>query len=177
MQNGGSLHVATSRRTPPETVSAIADALPEQAVLHRWQATAADNPYVGLLAHGDRFVVTGDSVSMLVEVARLGKPLTIAPLREANRTVANSLQRLHLPDETAYWVAAGAQQAMDRLLPLIGLDSSTRDFALLHDFLFQKGWAVPFGAPFVKPPELPADDTAIAAARLMELLMPGATRQ
>ena len=136
-----------------------------------WEtAGGKDNPYVGLLGFGDRFVVTSDSVSMLVEVARLGKPLAIAPLRQANRTVVNSLRRLHLPDEPAYAIAASAQRAMDRFLPRIGLEASTRDFALLHDFLYQKGWAVPLGAPFVTTADPPGDDTAIAAARLSALV-------
>jgi len=170
ISDGGSLHVVTSRRTPPETANAIAVRLPKDAVLHRWETAGSDNPYVGLLAHGDRFVVTGDSVSMLVEVARLGKPLAIASLRQANRTVANALRRLHLPDDAAYAMAGGAQRALDRFLPLIGLEASTRDFALLHDLLYQKGWAVPLGVPFVTPSAPPADDTAIAAARLRGLL-------
>jgi mitochondrial fission protein ELM1 len=170
MKGGGSLHIVTSRRTPQETVAAMADVLQKEAVLHRWGTAGNENPYIGLLAHGDRFVVTGDSVSMLVEVARLGKPLAIAPLRQANRTVANVLRRLHLPDETAYAIAGGAQRAMDRLLPLIGLEASTRDFALLHDLLYQKGWAVPLGTPFVTPSDPPADDTANAARRLLAVL-------
>jgi len=176
MGDGGSLHVVTSRRTPPETAAAIANALPNNAVLHRWEMAGADNPYVGLLAHGDRFVVTGDSVSMLVEVARLGKPLAIAPLRIASRTVANILRRSHVPDEVAYQAAAGAQQAWRRLLLLIGLDTSARDFTLLHDFLYRKGWAVPLGASFLTPSDPPADDTAIAAGRLTALLAPDAVQ-
>jgi mitochondrial fission protein ELM1 len=176
MSDGGSLHVVTSRRTPPETAAAIAGILPKGATLHRWETVGADNPYAGLLAHGDRFVVTGDSVSMLVEVARLGKPLAIAPLRLANRSVANLLRRLRMPDAVAYGVAAGAQQTIDRLLPLIGLDAATRDFALLHDLLYRKGWAVPLGSPFLTPSDPPADDTAIAAGRLVALLAPNAIR-
>jgi mitochondrial fission protein ELM1 len=171
MRDGGSLHVVTSRRTPPETADAMAKVLPQDAVLHRWEAAGGnDNPYVGLLSFGDRFVVTGDSVSMLVEVARLGKPLAIAPLRQANRTVVNSLRRLHLPAEPAYAIAAAAQRALDRFLPRVGLEASTRDFALLHDFLYQKGWAVRLGAPFVTPVDPPCDDTAVAAARLRALV-------
>jgi hypothetical protein len=148
----------------------MADVLPKGAVLHPWETAGSDNPYVGLLAHGDRFVVTGDSVSMLVEVARLGKPLAIASLRQSNRTVANALRGLHVPDETAYAIAAGAQRAIDRFLPLIGLEASTRDFELLHDLLYQKGWAVPLGAPFVTPSDPPTDDTASAARRLLAIV-------
>jgi mitochondrial fission protein ELM1 len=171
MSDGGSLQVATSRRTPAETSAAIAAALPPDAGFHRWEtAIGSDNPYVGLLAHGDRFVVTGDSISMLVEVARLGKPMAIAPLRRANRTVVNLVRRLHVRDEMAYDVASMTQRAMDRLAPLIGMDASTRDFALLHDFMYRKGWAVPLGEAFVTPIEPAADDAAIAAARLRAVL-------
>ena len=49
-----------------------------------------DNPYLALLALADRFVVTGDSASMLVEVARLGRPL--ADFRAAGRS--HGLRRL-----------------------------------------------------------------------------------
>jgi mitochondrial fission protein ELM1 len=80
--NAGTLYIATSRRTPQDAIAAIAAALPQNAVLYRWKPDDPDNPYFGLLALGDRFVVTGDSISMLVEVARLGKPLAIAPLTE-----------------------------------------------------------------------------------------------
>merc|ERR1712147_532625 len=45
-----------------------------------WHAPEGENPYAGLLALADRFVVTGDSISMQVEVARLGKPLEILAL-------------------------------------------------------------------------------------------------
>ena len=80
----GTLYISTSRRTQTDATDALAAALPGDAQLFRWQADARpeDNPYLGLLAHADRFVVTGDSVSMLVEVARLGKPLAIFPLPE-----------------------------------------------------------------------------------------------
>ena len=39
-----------------------------------------ENPYQGLLALADHFVVTTDSLSMMVEVARLGRPLSLFAL-------------------------------------------------------------------------------------------------
>lgn len=167
MKDGGSLRMTTSRRTPPETVAAIERALPAGAQLYRWDKLGGDNPYVGLLAHGDRFVVTGDSISMAVEVARLGKPLAIAPLRPANRTVSQGLRRLGVADDVAYWMAGKAQG----LLGLVGADQTSRDFTLLHSLMYEKGWAVPLGRPFVTPEAPPADDTALAAARLKALLL------
>jgi hypothetical protein len=166
MKDGGSLKITTSRRTPPETVAAIEKALPAGAQLYRWDKLGGDNPYVGLLAHGDRFVVTGDSISMAVEVARLGKPLAIAPLRLANRTLSQGFQRLGISADLAYWTAAGAQGLLSRL----GADATSRDFTLLHELMYEKGWAVPLGQPFVTPQAPPADDTALAAARLRALI-------
>ena len=74
------LYLTTSRRTSAAVMQALAAGLPDGAILHRWQADDPDNPYLGLLGLADRFVVTGDSVSMMVEVARLGRPLAIFPL-------------------------------------------------------------------------------------------------
>jgi mitochondrial fission protein ELM1 len=79
-RDGGSLYVTTSRRTRPDVVEALAAGLPDGAVLYRWAPDAADNPYQGLLGLADRFVVTGDSVSMMVEVASLARPLAIFAL-------------------------------------------------------------------------------------------------
>jgi mitochondrial fission protein ELM1 len=77
----GSLYVTTSRRTPAEVAEALAARLPASARLYRWsEQSGADNPYLALLGCADRFVVTSDSITMQVEVARLGKPLAIFEL-------------------------------------------------------------------------------------------------
>jgi mitochondrial fission protein ELM1 len=136
----GTLYIATSRRTPAAAIEAIEEAMPAGAVLYRWRAEDRDNPYLGLLALGDRFIVTGDSISMLVEVARLGRPLAIASL--------------------------GGQGLLEKLFPA----NRIRDIAALHEYLYEGGWAVPLGKPFSAPRSPPPDDTPIAAARLQVLL-------
>src|SRR5262245_10908856 len=78
-QSGGSLFVSTSRRTPPEVADALAAALPD-AALYRWQPDARENPYLALLGLADGFIVTSDSITMMVEVARLGRPLAVYEL-------------------------------------------------------------------------------------------------
>jgi mitochondrial fission protein ELM1 len=80
---GGSLYVTTSRRTPAEVVDALAAGLPAGTPLYRWVPDAAENPYLALLGLADRFVVTSDSITMMVEVARLGRPLAIFALPPA----------------------------------------------------------------------------------------------
>ena len=59
---------------------AAADALQAQLTApnfcYRWGG-GGDNPYRGLLALADAFVVTGESMSMLGEAAAMGRPLYI----------------------------------------------------------------------------------------------------
>jgi uncharacterized protein len=82
---GGSLYICTSRRTPAAVLEAIAATLPSGATLHRWRPHDPENPYLALLGLADRFVVTSDSVSMMVEVVRLGKPLAVYRLPPRRR--------------------------------------------------------------------------------------------
>jgi mitochondrial fission protein ELM1 len=76
-QSGGSLLLSNSSRTPAAAFDALLEQLQVPIFSHRWSAGAADNPYRGLLALGDRFVVTGESMSMLAEAAAMGRPLYI----------------------------------------------------------------------------------------------------
>lgn len=144
---GGSLYVSTSRRTPAEVAEALAAELGENQRMHRWSPEAPDNPYLGLLAEADRFVVTGDSVSMQVEVARLGRPLAIAPLPDrvgAQLLLTRLSRRLLLPGGRGAWLFA----RLGRLLLRLGLLGYPRDVSALHRQLFAEGLAVPFGRPF-----------------------------
>jgi hypothetical protein len=73
----GGLVITNSRRTPKEALAGLLD---EFAGLDYrffdWQQTDADF-YPALLAHGDVFVATGDSVSMCSEASYTGKPLLV----------------------------------------------------------------------------------------------------
>ncbi|WP_043834872.1 mitochondrial fission ELM1 family protein [Muricoccus aerilatus] len=78
LPGAGSLLVTTSRRTGEPAGAALAARLAGvPGVLHRWGA-AGPNPYAGFLAHADRVVVTGDSVSMLSEALATAGPVFVA---------------------------------------------------------------------------------------------------
>lgn len=77
---GGTPYLVGSRRTPPRFMQRLRQGLPADVRVYDWNHPDGDNPYAGLLALADRFVVTGDSISMQVEVARLGKALEILSL-------------------------------------------------------------------------------------------------
>ncbi len=138
----GSLFVTTSRRTGPAATAALRAGLPDNGQLFEWQPQSGSNPYFGLLESADRFVVTGDSVSMMVEVARLGRPLAIAELPQ--RAGAGLRGRF----------GAGGR----------------RDLTRLHRVLYESGLAAPLGQPFVSGGQPPADETGVVAGRIRALM-------
>lgn len=73
---GGSLLLTDSPRTPVPAADALQARLTVPNFCYRW-AGGGDNPYRGLLALADAFVVTGESMSMLAEAAAMGRPLFI----------------------------------------------------------------------------------------------------
>jgi hypothetical protein len=78
-ESGGSLLVTDSPRTPSGPGDALAQQLRAPHSYHRW-GSPEPNPYRGLLALADAFVVTGESMSMLGEAAAMGRPLFIFDL-------------------------------------------------------------------------------------------------
>lgn len=144
MGREGSRFFVTSRRTTNEVCDAIFARLAKDDRLFRWEAGALRNPYLAMLGAADRFVVTGDSASMLVEVARLGKPLSIYQLPR------NPHPR-HWPQHVGQAIGAVLRAALgdvrgDAIVHRLGL-SGERDLTALHRALYRAGRAVPFGRP------------------------------
>jgi mitochondrial fission protein ELM1 len=166
---GGSLYVSTSRRTPPAVVEALAAELPASARLYRWH-DGGDNPYHALLGLADRFVVTGDSISMMVEVARLGRPLAIFALPEEGHALRwrGALGRglAALEDGRASLVLKPLSDTLYRLR----IAKYARDLSEIHRRLYARGLAVPLGQPFEPPQTRPPDDLARAVERVRALV-------
>ena len=72
------LMVTVSRRTGEENVARIAAAL-EGGGAYFWNGEG-ENPYLGVMAWADAFLVTADSVNMTCDAAVTGKPVHIFPL-------------------------------------------------------------------------------------------------
>lgn len=139
----GSVHVSTSPRTPAAVADMLRRNLRPQDRLHVWRRGDAASPYLGLLALGETFTVTADSLSMLIEVARLARPLVIAePPRDAGLAgLADSLTGLFRP----------------------------RDLRRAVNMLYAEGYAVPLGvSPKPSRGWLP-DDSGLVAERLRML--------
>jgi hypothetical protein len=69
------LMVSTSRRTGAKEAAILRERIANTDAF--WWDGGGDNPYLGMLAWADAFVVTADSVNMICEAAATGKPIHI----------------------------------------------------------------------------------------------------
>ncbi len=79
---GGSLWVTDSARTPAAAWRTFLASLSCPVQSYQWTPGDKANPYPGFLACADRLVVTGESMSMLTEAAATGKPLYVFDLAD-----------------------------------------------------------------------------------------------
>lgn len=164
----GFLYITTSRRTPPAVVKTLQQALPANARLYCWSTDNRDNPYLALLGLADRFIVTGDSMSMMIEVARLGKPLAIFALPYQRGLRPWLQQRL---------VAAAGAGKLGKLLLRLRLLGNSRDLSAIHRQLYDKRLAVPLGHAFLPGGITPEDELQKAVGRIKQLITePGAAQ-
>jgi mitochondrial fission protein ELM1 len=169
----GTLFVTTSRRTPPAVVEALERGLPASASLYKWTADGHANPYRALLGLADRFVVTSDSLSMLMEIARLGRPLAIYPLPESSW--------LARPQFGARLNAAAGSRALPRpgthflgsltgrLARRLATVGRHRDLTAVPRLLVRDGFAAWFGEPFRFAGGRLPDELSAVAARIAAL--------
>jgi mitochondrial fission protein ELM1 len=153
LAEGGTPYLVGSRRTPPGFLHRLQTGFPDALRVFDWARPEGGNPYTGLLALADRFVVTGDSISMQVEVARLGKPLEILPLPfgwlgrldDARRRLAAWMFQ---PPRAGH-AAEPVRLALARGLYHLRLMQQTRHFPRFHQILVDRGlasWAGEAGA-------------------------------
>ncbi|MGP1256397.1 MAG: mitochondrial fission ELM1 family protein [Kiloniellales bacterium] len=171
-RQGGSLYISTSRRTSSEASDALAAALPSGARLYRWRANDETNPYLGLMGLADQFVVTGDSTSMMVEIARLGRPLAIAdlPLRASLRTRLQQALARQLHPPSFGDPKAGRLESLGNALYRLGLVGYSRDLTAVHRLLIERGLAVRLGDPFPTAGHPLDDELPRVADRIKALL-------
>lgn len=169
---GGTLYVTTSRRTPRNVVEMIEAQLPSNGVLYRWDATGKNNPYHGLLALADHFIVTGDSISMLVEVSRIDKPLAIFPLPYRQDFVSIFRQKLgellHPRVETEN--EGGVLESLGDFLYRLGILRYSRDLTAIHRLLIKRGLAAQLGVPFTRSGIMAPDELPCVVERIRLLM-------
>jgi hypothetical protein len=177
---GGTLVVACGPRVRPPALEALGAAAIGASDVHQWRPDDPDNPYLAYLALADRFIVTGDSVSMLAEACATGKPVSVAPLPERPDWRWRTTRRLQrwVERRQARPSVRGAVRQQDWLARLwdrlvdLGLIKRTRDLTRVHRALQARhpsaGLADATGA---RPP----DDLARAVARVRQVMRERAT--
>jgi mitochondrial fission protein ELM1 len=162
---GGSLMITTSARTPAHAAEAIDAELDVPRVLHEWRPGQSENPYLAYLALADRFIVTGESMSMLTEACATRKPVYIYDLRASPAATVGPADRLR---EMRH--ALGYRAMTHRLAQRFAPVRMRRDITALHEALIAQGRAVWLGEPFPETPVPPLPDGAEATRRVLSLL-------
>ncbi len=162
----GSLYFTTSRRTQPEAIRALREVLPEAIPFFEFTPSGGENPFMGLMACADRFIVTGDSVSMMVEVAGLGKPLAIyeLPLQRGLRTWLDQKILRFCHQEGAPF------KFLSRFLQARGLMGYPRDLTLIHKYLYDCGAARPLRRGFPADGAMIGNDVGAVSQRIQQLM-------
>ncbi|MAG32498.1 MAG: hypothetical protein CL908_16570 [Deltaproteobacteria bacterium] len=171
--SGGSLYVTTSRRTPRAVVAMLREACPDWARFYEFDPDAppGENPYHGLLALADHFVVTTDSASMMVEVVRVGRSLSIYPLAADVSAVERVLEGLGLLrplSPRSDPLPAGGLRA--RAMYRIGRPTHSRDLSAIPRLLVAKGLAGWLGDGWVKPASFADEELERVAARVRGMI-------
>lgn len=170
-RENGTLIVTTSRRTPDAVIDVLERMLPPGSILHRWTPGGERNPYRALLGLADRFVVTSDSVSMLMEIGRLGKPLAIYPLPLSSTLgagfLASAVQTM-LPRA----LARRLRRAIAELGSRLGAIGHDRDLTAIHRLMIKERHAVWFGDPFPHENRPLPDELGAVVARIRDLMEP-----
>ncbi|VAW79928.1 hypothetical protein MNBD_GAMMA13-2046 [hydrothermal vent metagenome] len=158
--HGGTLYFSTSRRTPAAVIATLDKERPQPSVLHEWTPGDPENPYLALLGLAEYFIVTGDSVSMMIEVADCKKPLAIFPLPNGWR--GTLWQRCRLFDKI--------YQRLGNQLYKTGIVGFGRDLGTLHKMLINTGFAVAAGNAFIQPTQSLPDELEKIGARIRLLI-------
>jgi uncharacterized protein len=127
--------VSTSSRTSDEAIDALQCGIDVPSYFYRWQPNDPANPYFGMLAIADRFVVTGDSIAMLSEACATGRPVQIFDLggmRGHNEVAVDFRMQATLYS----WLMRWLWQRLSRDITLVHkqLRASSRAFWLEEEF-------------------------------------------
>ncbi|UCC14157.1 MAG: mitochondrial fission ELM1 family protein [Gammaproteobacteria bacterium] len=167
----GSLMVTTSARTPRAAAQALSQSLTGQHFFFQWKPDSRENPFLAFLALADRFIVTGESMSMLTEACATRRPVYIFDMRDNGPDLRGSGRMIRLRANLRRMRSMLRYRALThRLAQLVAPQRLRRDVGRLHTRLVDSGRAVFLGETFPdsQPPPLP--DIQPATAEVLQLL-------
>lgn len=170
-REGGSLLVTNSPRTPPEAYRNFLKQIDVPCYAYHWRKDDEDNPYQGYLAHADRLVATGESMSMLAEANATGVPLFIFDLSDCPQPYAEAHEDCkswwRLPHNYRY------RPMVHRLLMCIGPRRMRRDITNIQRQLVAGGVASWVGQPLpAGTKKQPARDMDRVVMRVLNMFEP-----
>ena len=164
---GGSLLISTSARTPRHAAADLAERIQSPNFLFEWHPSVSENPYLAFLALADRFIVTGESMSMLTEACATRRPVYIFDMKD--RSGARS------DKGPGAWIvrlgnALRYRSITHRLAQRFAPIRMRRDVGRLHEALIKTGRAVWLGEAFPDREPPPVPDAGEATRRVQALL-------
>ena len=159
---GGSLLVTTSARTKPETAKALQAAITSPHHFHDWNHGSEENPFFGILALADQFIVTADSISMLAEACATGRPVFMFDTEQAQFAMRDSGGPIS-------WRGRNRSTTLFRLAMRFAPTRWSRDLRIIHRQLIADGKANWLGTVTSRPSSQMPDDLARATSRVKSL--------
>lgn len=165
-ETGGALLLTTSPRTPQGAVQELFEAVDCPAYCHAWHPQDPDNPYLGFLHLADRFIVTADSASLVIEACATGKPVAVFSW-PSRRRFGRHDGGGRLQSARRRW----GRRVFDSLV-YWGLIKPARDFTAYHRMLEAHGLITVFGqaARTSRVRQSADDDMERAVARVRQLM-------
>jgi hypothetical protein len=170
-RSNASLLVTTSPRTGAAATSALREAIAAPSFFHAWTPDPDANPYLGFLALADRFIVTGESMSMAAEACSTGKPVDLfdmgwgwsamRPPGHPGLGPSRGFSERFAPKRLQHW-------ALAHLLPA----RVRRDVRVILRRLVAEGHAGWLGDDAMVQRNPPPNDMAAAVARVRALFAP-----
>lgn len=155
---GGTLLISTSRRTPEEMNEAFDRLRPPHSFLYKWQASSTENPYSAMLHLSDRIIVTSDSIAMMIEAVRAGKPTEIYRLPERKASSWSKLTRLLY--RSAHDGSGSQLRRFAQRLRMLGFIDAPDHLNVLARTLVTRGSASYFGENAARKPVPLPDEMA-----------------
>jgi mitochondrial fission protein ELM1 len=169
----GSLMVTTSARTPPAAAHALRQSLTGRHFFFRWQPDTHENPFLALLALADRFIVTGESMSMLAEACATRRPVYIFDMSDRSPDSGRSGGSDRIQDRlrrirSALRYRSATHRVAQHVAPL----RLRRDVSRMHVRLIESGRAVFLGETFPDGDLPPLPDSQAVTRRVLQFLTP-----
>jgi mitochondrial fission protein ELM1 len=179
-EHKGKVFALTSRRTGTRAADALEAGLRSSGEVYRWNSDHITLPYLSALSLADVIIVTGESESMIAEVAATDSPMFIYPLSKRPQTVwqkANILKRWIFRQSCLSQQEGQTEKDPNALLPRVctwffarGWLQPWRNLEALHEELFSMKVAQPFGASLLLQKRPPLNECPKVAERIKSML-------